>query len=184
MLNSPWSCHAVNLPVKLCELCALQQSIDGLVDNRLDDTAFSSASKYLLSLSGCASWHTARYRPQTSGLQAGKSPHCDVSAVEVERGTRRSEHLLYLQRRQRALLAALGAEHGRMARLATVLRSLGAGNGALPGQASSSRAGMPPPCLGHLVVHGVPATVNTARRRMTCRGFLRMCYRSLSGFDR
>ncbi len=52
----------------------------------------------------------------------------------MERGTRRSEHLLYLQRRQRALLAAFDAEHGRLARLAKVLREAASGGGALPRQ--------------------------------------------------
>ena len=63
-----------------------------------------------------------------------------MSATEAERGTRRSEHLLYLQRRQRALLAAFGAEHGRLARLAKVLREVDSGGGALPSQVRVIRA--------------------------------------------
>ena len=72
-------------------------------------------------------------------LQAGKAPHADISVTEAERCTRRSEHLLYLQRRQRALLAAFDAEHDRLARLAKLLREVASGGGALPRQVRGTR---------------------------------------------
>ena len=42
-------------------------------------------------------------------MQAAKQPHKDISDQEAERAVRLSEHLLYIQRQQRALLKQ-GAE--------------------------------------------------------------------------
>ena len=42
-------------------------------------------------------------------MQAAKQPHKDISDQEAERAVRLSEHLLYIQRQQRALLKR-GAE--------------------------------------------------------------------------
>ena len=69
-------------------------------------------------------------------VQAGKAPHTDISMAEVEGATRRCEHLLYLQRRQRAALGSTARQHGRLLRLASTLRDLAAGQGSLPDQVS------------------------------------------------
>ena len=44
-----------------------------------------------------------------TSMQAAKQPHKDISDQEAERAVRLSEHLLYIQRQQRALLKQ-GAE--------------------------------------------------------------------------
>ena len=54
-------------------------------------------------------------------LQACKELHADIAAGEAEAAARLCEHLLHLQRRQRAYLGRLGARLARMRALASAL---------------------------------------------------------------
>ena len=54
-------------------------------------------------------------------LQASKAPSKDLSAREIAAAERFSEHLLFLQRHQRAFLFGLGVAHARLLALANLL---------------------------------------------------------------
>ncbi len=54
-------------------------------------------------------------------LQASKTPSKDLSPREVAAAERFSEHLLYLQRAQRAFLSGLSGTHARLLVLANLL---------------------------------------------------------------
>ena len=54
-------------------------------------------------------------------MQASKAPSKDLSGREVAAAERFSEHLLFLQRQQRAFLSGLGQEHARLSALADLL---------------------------------------------------------------
>ena len=54
-------------------------------------------------------------------LQASKAPSKDLSAREIAAAERFSEHLLFLQRHQRAFLSGLGIAHARLLALANLL---------------------------------------------------------------
>ena len=56
--------------------------------------------------------------------QAAKAPHHDISSLEVESSVRFSEHLLYIQRRQRRTLGNLGQQASQLRDLCTVLAEL------------------------------------------------------------
>ena len=58
---------------------------------------------------------------QRHRLQASKAPSKDLSAREIAAAERFSEHLLFLQRHQRAFLFGLGAAHARLLALANLL---------------------------------------------------------------
>lgn len=55
--------------------------------------------------------------------QAAKAPHNDISQQEVERAVRLCEHLLYLQRQQRASLKRSSEVHANLAACKTLLQS-------------------------------------------------------------
>lgn len=57
--------------------------------------------------------------------QACKAPHADIAAAEAEAAARLCEHLLHLQRRQRAYLGRLGARLARVCALAGTLAAFG-----------------------------------------------------------
>lgn len=77
-------------------------------------------------------------------LQAAKRPSEDLSGGEVESAVRLSEHLLHLQRSQRASLAAAASAHGDLRRLAAVTGSLADGR-PLPPQVRDPLAPLPSP---------------------------------------
>ena len=54
-------------------------------------------------------------------LQASKAPSKDLSAREIAATERFSEHLLFLQRHQRAFLSGLGIANARLLALANLL---------------------------------------------------------------
>ena len=56
-------------------------------------------------------------------MQASKAPNKDLSAREIAAAERFSEHLLFLQRQQRAFLAGLGHTHGCLIALAHLVSS-------------------------------------------------------------
>ena len=58
---------------------------------------------------------------ELAALQASKAPSKDLSGREVTAAERFSEHLLFLQRRQRAFLSSLGHAHVRLSALADLL---------------------------------------------------------------
>jgi hypothetical protein len=58
--------------------------------------------------------------------QACKAPHADIAAAEAEAAARLCEHLLHLQRRQRAFLGRAGARLARLRAAAEALAAFGA----------------------------------------------------------
>lgn len=56
-------------------------------------------------------------------MQASKAPNKDLSAREIAAAERFSEHLLFLQRQQRAFVAGLGHAHGRLITIANLISS-------------------------------------------------------------
>lgn len=58
-------------------------------------------------------------------VQACKEPHADIATGEAEAAARLCEHLLHLQRRQRAYLGRLGARLARVRALASALAAFG-----------------------------------------------------------
>ena len=56
-------------------------------------------------------------------MQASQTPNKDLSAREIAAAERFSEHLLFLQRQQRAFLSILGHAHRRLLGLALLISS-------------------------------------------------------------
>ena len=56
-------------------------------------------------------------------LQAAKSPHHDVSSLEVESSVRYCEHLLFVQRAQRSTLSTLSQQFSNLQSLCQLLAS-------------------------------------------------------------
>jgi len=61
--------------------------------------------------------------------QACKAPHADIAAAEAEAAARLCEHLLHLQRRQRAFLGRAGARLARLRAAAQAVAAFGAPGG-------------------------------------------------------
>ena len=75
-------------------------------------------------------------------MQASKAPNSDLSAREIAAAERFSEHMLFLQRQQRAFLSNLGHAHRRLLGLASLISSF-ADVDSVPDQVWSN------PCSGH-----------------------------------
>ena len=61
--------------------------------------------------------------------QSSRSPHSDLSALEVAAASRNSEHLFYIVQRSRSFLSALASVHDQLGRICSALAPTGIKHG-------------------------------------------------------
>lgn len=61
--------------------------------------------------------------------QSSRSPHSDLSALEVAAASRNSEHLFYIVQRSRSFLSALASMHDQLGRICSALAPTGVKHG-------------------------------------------------------